>query len=242
MPLTAIPARADGLELWDAVHCKPSPGSGPTLEGPHISRKDYRYSAADQEWVECAIAVREHDKTILENWNREMDTQLLFSSLFSGIVAGFILAATDLVRVDEYPSMHAKLTSIAANVLWFGSLIISLNSVLSAILVKQWLLEYVWEHDGASNLSPKLSFAVRHLRFQNLHGSNIPLYIEYLPLQMVHASAVSSSESPSPNSSQQPFSPSMTRSLRISRYKHGYSAASTRRSAETVRLRRAMAG
>ena len=107
------------------------------------------------------------------------------SSLFSAIVAGFILAATDLVRVDEYPSMHAKLTSIAANVLWFGSLIISLNSVLSAILVKQWLLEYVWEHDGASNLTPKLSFAVRHLRFQNLHGSNIPLYIEYLPLQMV---------------------------------------------------------
>lgn len=106
--------------------------------------------------------------------------------MFSGIVASFLLAATDYAHPDtEYETLHRKLASIATNVLWFVSLIISINAVLSAILVKQWLGAYAWENEGTFVLSPRVNFAVRHLRFKRLHNSSIPTFIDYLPFQMI---------------------------------------------------------
>ncbi|KAF6764619.1 hypothetical protein DFP72DRAFT_868706 [Ephemerocybe angulata] len=183
------------LSGWDVYRCKPSTlvqarfaGQNTTIAGERPSKirpPGNQWGAANEEWVDCNVASREHDKNITENWNKEMDNQLLFASLFSGIVSGFLLSATDFVRTDKYDSLHAKLSSIAVNVLWFASLIISLNSVLCAILVKQWLAEYAWEHDGHTVLSPRINFAVRHLRFERLHLSNMPTFIDYLPLQMI---------------------------------------------------------
>jgi hypothetical protein len=58
--------------------------------------------------------------------------------------------------------------------------------VLVTILLKQWLAEYSWDV-GASVLTPKQSFALRHLRFQQLQKWHIPAFIDYLPLLLIIA-------------------------------------------------------
>lgn len=75
---------------------------------------------------------------------------------------------------------------IIINAFWVCSLILALNSVLVTILVKQWLAEYTWDV-GTSVLSPKQSFALRHLRFELLHKWHVPTIIDYLPLQLLLA-------------------------------------------------------
>ncbi|THH14030.1 hypothetical protein EW146_g6256 [Bondarzewia mesenterica] len=84
------------------------------------------------------------------------------------------------------PAFAPSSSQIAINVLWFTSLILSLNSVLTAILVKQWLVEYT-RNVGANVISPRRTVALRQLRFESLRKWRIPDTIDYLPLQLVVA-------------------------------------------------------
>ena len=57
-----------------------------------------------------------------------------------------------------------SVNDIRVSVLWFASLMISLIAASSAILVKQWLREYL----AVENPSPQARLRVRHLRYPQL--------------------------------------------------------------------------
>lgn len=73
---------------------------------------------------------------------------------------------------------------IAINILWFSSLIITLNSALMAVTVKQWLAEYSWTI-GSKVTSPHDTTILRQVRFEGLTTWGIPQIISYLPCQLV---------------------------------------------------------
>jgi hypothetical protein len=75
---------------------------------------------------------------------------------------------------------------IAINALWFLSLVITLHSVLMAILVKQWLTEYTWTI-GSKVSTPHQTATLRQLRFEGLTEWRIPQIITYLPTQLILA-------------------------------------------------------
>jgi hypothetical protein len=140
---------------------------------------------------------------------------ILQAGLFSAIVGAAVLdsykrlsqqpedAATALLgqikfqlanlRNPDVPSNLAPIDGfvaspldIAINILWFSSLIITLNAVLMAILVKQWLAEYTWS-PGSKVTPPHQVTLLRQLRFDGLTTWKIPQIISYLPSQLLLA-------------------------------------------------------
>ncbi|KAJ2927088.1 hypothetical protein H1R20_g10027, partial [Candolleomyces eurysporus] len=131
-------------------------------------------------WASCAVAVRDYDRNIIGHWHQDLDNLLVFSALFCAVITALLVESSGIPNVNDDPS--TRLTVI--NAFWVCSLVLTLNSVMIAILVKQWLAEYTWDV-GTSVLSPKQSFALRHLRFELLHKWHVPTIIDYLPLQLV---------------------------------------------------------
>ncbi|KAJ7268211.1 hypothetical protein B0H12DRAFT_96987 [Mycena haematopus] len=114
------------------------------------------------DWSKCASAVREYDSSIVEAWRRDMDNSITFDPTFN------------------------KTTGIVINAAFFSSLIISLNAVVMATLVKQWLAEYTWALESRSGSSQEI-LALRQVRFDGLNKWKLPQIIDYLPLQIIFA-------------------------------------------------------
>ncbi|KAJ7682917.1 hypothetical protein B0H17DRAFT_1205523 [Mycena rosella] len=110
------------------------------------------------DWSTCASAVREYDSSIVEAWRRDMDNSITFAALFWTVI----------------------------NAAFFSSLIISLNAVVMATLVKQWLAEYTWALESRSGSSQEI-LALRQVRFNGLNKWKLPQIIDYLPLQIIFA-------------------------------------------------------
>ncbi len=70
------------------------------------------------------------------------------------------------------------------NSLWFVSLTLSLITALVAVLVKQWLHQYV---AIVSDSSPRDRARIRHLRYAGLQSWQVPMIIGMLPV-LLHAS------------------------------------------------------
>ncbi len=70
------------------------------------------------------------------------------------------------------------------NSLWFVSLTLSLITALVAVLVKQWLHQYV---SIVSDSSPRDRARIRHLRYAGLQTWQVPMIIGLLPV-LLHAS------------------------------------------------------
>ncbi|KAJ7286385.1 hypothetical protein C8J57DRAFT_1028369, partial [Mycena rebaudengoi] len=133
-------------------------------------------------WSTCASAVREYDSSIVGAWRSDMDNSITFAALFCVVVAAF------LSESYEWPQDPAftKTAATTINALWFSSLIISLNAVVMATLVKQWLAEYTWALESRSGSSQEI-LALRQVRFDGLNKWKLPQIIDYLPLQIIFA-------------------------------------------------------
>ncbi|KAJ7276902.1 hypothetical protein C8J57DRAFT_1223616 [Mycena rebaudengoi] len=86
------------------------------------------------------------------------------------------------------PPAVASTSSICINALWFSSLVLSLNTVLGAILAKQWLTEFeVVTCSTAISKSPRKQVALRQLKFDSFGQWRVTTIITYLPVQLICA-------------------------------------------------------
>lgn len=84
-------------------------------------------------------------------------------------------------------SSAASTSSIWINGLWFSSLVLSLNTVLGAVLVKQWLGEYELVTCSTTRASPREQVALRQLTFDSFGRWRVATIAEYLPVQLICA-------------------------------------------------------
>ncbi|KAJ7922125.1 hypothetical protein B0H13DRAFT_1603947, partial [Mycena leptocephala] len=169
-------------------------------------------SKQDDSWVGCAEATRAFDKEMVGSLRGDMDTLLVFASLFSAVVTAFVIesypglsgtssadssaALIQLLLLREQEkiatiattsSSAASTSSIWINGLWFSSLVLSLNTVLGAVLVKQWLGEYELVTCSRSRASPREQVALRQLTFDSFGRWRVATIAEYLPVQLICA-------------------------------------------------------
>ncbi|KAF8888426.1 hypothetical protein CPB85DRAFT_1485403 [Mucidula mucida] len=76
--------------------------------------------------------------------------------------------------------VHASRTDAWVNVLWFTSLALSLTTALMAVLVKQWIHQYMAVPSG----TPCDRSRIRQFRFENIDAWHVPLIIGILPVLM----------------------------------------------------------
>ncbi|KAJ7144293.1 hypothetical protein C8R44DRAFT_759719 [Mycena epipterygia] len=134
------------------------------------------------DWSTCASAVRAYDSSIVEAWRRDMDNSITFAALFCVVVAAFL---SESYKWPQDPAFN-KTAGTIINAAFFSSLIISLNAVVMATLVKQWLAEYTWALESRSGSSREI-LALRQVRFDGLNKWKLPQIIDYLPLQIIFA-------------------------------------------------------
>ncbi|KAF9031979.1 hypothetical protein BDZ89DRAFT_602250 [Hymenopellis radicata] len=76
--------------------------------------------------------------------------------------------------------VNASRTDAWVNVLWFTSLALSLTTALMAVLVKQWIHQYMAVPSG----TPCDRSRIRQFRFENIDAWHVPLIIGILPVLM----------------------------------------------------------
>ncbi|KAI0071096.1 hypothetical protein K474DRAFT_1669377 [Panus rudis PR-1116 ss-1] len=145
-----------------------------------------------------------HDETKVRDCKEDMDTLLVFAGLFSAVLTAFNIESYK--SLDQDPSV-LLLTQISAqlanmnsensnsplnlagseaprspqavrvNSLWFASLVCSLVTASLAILVKQWLREYM----AQDNTLPRARVRVRYWRYLGLQGWRVFEIAAFLP-------------------------------------------------------------
>ncbi|KAF7364574.1 hypothetical protein MVEN_00326400 [Mycena venus] len=168
---------------------------------------------ARSEWTQCSKATRAFDMDMVSSLRGDMDTLLVFASLFSAVVTAFVIDSyhglrgassadptaavlqqlllhmkeeTQLTATASSTSSATSTSSVCINALWFSSLVLSLNSVLGAILAKQWLSEYE-AVTFSTSASPRKQAALRQLKFDSLGRWRVTTIIGYLPVQLICA-------------------------------------------------------
>ncbi|KAG8923275.1 hypothetical protein FRC02_011239 [Tulasnella sp. 418] len=129
-------------------------------------------------WEKYCLEADRHDPEVIERWNRDLDSVLIFAGLFSAINTAFIVEsyrdlkpsidrdASDLTnnllflilnrldnstigRIDlRPPSLAADPHSYVVNQLFFSSLLCSCFSAFGAVLGKQWLNQLTYITEG----------------------------------------------------------------------------------------------
>ncbi|KAI0071061.1 hypothetical protein K474DRAFT_691866 [Panus rudis PR-1116 ss-1] len=136
-------------------------------------------------WSEIASRVKAYNTQKIRDCNEDIDTLLVFAGLFSAVLTAFniesyrqllpdpnattvlllsqiarqlnsSLAGDDLVQAFQ-ASSDPDTTSVRINSLWFASLLLSLITAALAILVKQWLRQFV-----VSDLQDAKAYCYRH--------------------------------------------------------------------------------
>lgn len=80
---------------------------------------------------------------------------------------------------------NAPVLSVITNSLWIASLIMSLHTLLLAVMIKQWLVDYAWTTSSEDPTTPTL--ALRQMRREGIIKWWIPQIIEFLPIFLIFA-------------------------------------------------------
>ncbi|KAF8597971.1 hypothetical protein BDV93DRAFT_595538, partial [Ceratobasidium sp. AG-I] len=155
-------------------------------------------------WKLYVSEAKEHDDELVSGKSRNLDMMLVLATLFSAILASFLLDSKNMMQPDvadisnallmriverlENPDMPFTPAAIPAftpsfsarwiNGLWFTSLAFSLSAALIAMLAKEWLDAFV-----TSRPRPAHPFTlVRQARLDALHSWGALNIIDYLPL------------------------------------------------------------
>ncbi|KAG8809457.1 hypothetical protein FRC17_003434, partial [Serendipita sp. 399] len=148
--------------------------------------------------------VKRMDENFIDGCNRTMDTLLVFAGLFSAVVTAFIIQIQQLLekspqdRTNELiliviqqlnssdfrPDISDHFTesgfSLAANLLLFGSLVVTLFAALAAILVKQWILSY--DHRARAGSSFQAKARARYRAWSELENAHLLGVISAIPM------------------------------------------------------------
>ncbi|KAK0421913.1 hypothetical protein EV421DRAFT_2042960 [Armillaria borealis] len=152
------------------------------------------------------------DANMLAEWRDTIDVLLVFAGLFSTVLTTFVVQTSQNLRPDYNKASMFLLVEIlkatASNgsqisippfptafssrshsdewmhSLWFSSLTLSLITALVAVLVKQWLHQYV---AVVSDSSARDRARIRHMRYAGLQTWQVPMIIGLLPV-LLHVS------------------------------------------------------
>ncbi|KAK7685285.1 hypothetical protein QCA50_011648 [Cerrena zonata] len=145
---------------------------------------------SDPSWDTLADGLIYNDDTKIHNCDRNLDNLLVFTGLFSAVVAAFTIES--YTRLQEDPAevtamllsqislqlgllnsssatqlssvFQASKGDVRLNTLWFLSLVLSLIVASLTIFVRQWLREYLnWECSSATE-----RIRLRHVRYEGL--------------------------------------------------------------------------
>ncbi|KAH9167865.1 hypothetical protein EDB89DRAFT_1649267 [Lactarius sanguifluus] len=160
-------------------------------------------------WSMYLTETKKEDGQMAKNWAEDTKGVLVFTGLFSAIVATFItesykklspdsgnqtvallaqlvdVSAGVPVVVQSSPPFHVPASIVRVNVMWFLSLILSLSCALLATLVQQWArryLEYA-QHRGA----PRRQARIRAYMFEGVEQFRLSQTVEAIPL-LLHTS------------------------------------------------------
>ncbi|KAI0697980.1 hypothetical protein BC835DRAFT_1269621, partial [Cytidiella melzeri] len=172
----------------------PTAGSGEPRINP--------VNTGNQGWSAMASVVREVDEQKIKDCKEDIDTILVFAGLFSGALTAFLVESYQTLLQDpmdtiilllqqiasqnnsttappiSQPAFQPTKNAIRVNVLWFGSFTLALVSASFAILVKQWLREYL----SGEYTSPQARLRVRHFRNPGLDDWKVFEITAILPL------------------------------------------------------------
>ncbi|KAF8257731.1 hypothetical protein EI94DRAFT_1817065 [Lactarius quietus] len=160
-------------------------------------------------WSMYLTESKKEDSQMTKNWTRDTSGLLIFASLFSVVVTGFITESykklspnsgeqtvallTQLVNnstgalaaVQNSPPFKAPASIVRVNVLWFLSLILSLSCALLATLMQQWArryLEYVQRRRA-----PRKQARIRAYMFEGVENFRLSQVVQAMPL-LLHTS------------------------------------------------------
>ncbi|PBK71068.1 hypothetical protein ARMSODRAFT_883794, partial [Armillaria solidipes] len=170
-------------------------------------------SANARIWPIYLEEAADFDANMLAEWRDTIDVLLVFAGLFSAVLTTFVVQTSQNMQPDYnqasaflfFQILNATMSngsqfSIPSsptafnfspsrsdewlNSLWFVSLTLSLITALVAVLVKQWLHQYV---SIVSDSSPRDRARIRHLRYAGLQTWHVPMIIGMLPV-LLHVS------------------------------------------------------
>ncbi|KAH9014086.1 hypothetical protein EDB85DRAFT_2123780, partial [Lactarius pseudohatsudake] len=171
LPTNADP-QPQTTNLNTSQHYNWNPSTQQTADNSEVQRDGNYGDPSDGLWSMYLTEAEKQDTEVTESWKGDTDGILVFTGLFSATVAAFILESYKKLSPDSGDTTNALLTQISGqlvnisndiplagvaaqsvpfkptasavrvNVLWFLSLILSLNCALSATLMQQWARRY----------------------------------------------------------------------------------------------------
>ncbi|SJL12503.1 uncharacterized protein ARMOST_15930 [Armillaria ostoyae] len=167
-----------------------------------------------QIWPIYLEEAADFDANMLAEWRDTIDVLLVFAGLFSVVLTTFVTQTSQnmqpnynqastliLFEILKATASNGSQISIPSsptaffspgpsssdewiNSLWFVSLTLSLITALVAVLVKQWLHQYV---AIVSDSSARDRARIRHMRYAGLQAWQVPMIIGILPV-LLHVS------------------------------------------------------
>ncbi|KAI0269536.1 hypothetical protein BGY98DRAFT_301173 [Russula aff. rugulosa BPL654] len=160
----------------------------PAQGGPHIDH--VQKDSENEVWKMYLTEINADDKRMTDAWKQDAKGVLVFTGLFSAIVAAFIIEFYKKLDPGSNSNTAAQLSLPSASIIWVNamwlvSLVLSLASALVATLLQQWARRYI-ETPNAAN-EPNDRARVRVFLFLGTKKYKMPLAVEIAPI-LLHLS------------------------------------------------------
>ncbi|KAK7018672.1 hypothetical protein VNI00_018326 [Paramarasmius palmivorus] len=160
-------------------------------------QKQKKQKAADPAYEKLQAEVKKYDDGLVAGYKEDIDTLLVFASLFSAVVTAFLIESYQWLSEDTTVIILAQIShqlngtqtqsapftpeasAIRINCFWFLSLIFSLTSALFALLCKQWLREH--QRDVPTRTAGE-DLALRQLRRDSFEKWGVTSFLSALPI------------------------------------------------------------
>ncbi|KAF7332632.1 hypothetical protein MKEN_00146000 [Mycena kentingensis (nom. inval.)] len=168
---------------------------------------------ASKMWSVYIDEANKYDTALLDGWKSDMEGLVIFAALFSAILTAFIIESASnlsvstgdrtvqllarisaqleasargtVFQMQQDPPFVAPTTAIICNSLWFISLGLSLSAALLAILVQQWVRDFLHKTDIYS--APLIRARIFSFLYYGLKDFRMHDVVEILPL-LLHLS------------------------------------------------------
>ncbi|THV04791.1 hypothetical protein K435DRAFT_714364 [Dendrothele bispora CBS 962.96] len=178
------------------------------------THKRFKPSADDEAtqflWATYLDQANNYDKLLLEGWKGDMGGMLLFSALYSAILAPFLIESYPRLQADPADATVAILTqmsqqlaslsngttftsesrppfepdtaSMVCNTLWFLSLALAITCSLLATFVQQWVRDFL--HKTAVRPSPIAKARILAFSYFGLRRFGMHTFVDIIPMLM----------------------------------------------------------
>ncbi|KAF5343911.1 hypothetical protein D9758_012115 [Tetrapyrgos nigripes] len=177
------------------------------------SRSDEDDDACSKLWRVYIKEAQRYDETLLQGWKNDMEGMLLFSALYSAILAAFIIESYKNLQPDPTANTVILLTQIAqqlslasngaspqfeglppfqppaaslfCNTMWFLSLTFALTCSLLATFVQQWTRDFI--HKTSMRPSPVRHARVLAFAYLGMKEFGMHTFVDMVPM-LLHIS------------------------------------------------------